>query len=202
MGRLRAVALLLLLAAVAWTRPADESPDPPPPEPILLEIIGDKTLTIDLMGKTKAAWIKAAREGSIPPLPTGLKLRVRNNLKVPLRVRITGSVPVLTLKLEPKGKGEAISHETRAPAVKGVVPVSYELVQPGKWYDMPLSSLQGFGRLATQPVYPSEAGEWKLTAEFTTALYEQNAMGSFILHKGTLRNTLKSKPVTLTVKEK
>src|SRR5688500_10011609 len=93
MDRLRAVALLLLLAAVAWARPADESPDPPPPDPILLEIVGDKTVTIDYMGKTKAAWMKAVRDGSVPPLTTGLKLRVRNNLKVPLRVRITGSVP-------------------------------------------------------------------------------------------------------------
>jgi hypothetical protein len=201
MGRLRAIALLLLLAAVAWSRPGDESPDPPPPEPISLELVGDKTVTIDRMGKTKAAWIRAVRDGSVPPLATDLKLRVRNNLKVPLRVRVTGSVPALTLKLEPKGTGETLVRDEKM-VVKGVIKITYELIPPGKWHDLPLGSLQGYALRATTAVYPSEAGTWKLTAEYTTALYEQTPMGTFVSYKGTLKHTLKSRPVTLTVKEK
>jgi hypothetical protein len=209
MSRLAATTLLVLTsAAVAWQKPDDVSPDPPPREPISLELVGDRTVTLDRMGMTRADWIKAAKEGRLPPLPTGLKMRIQNNLKVPLRVRVTGSVPALTLVLAPTDRGEAIGPEKvkgKAGLVKGVggvTKVTYEIIEPGKTHDIPLSGLAGFGTTGGMAVYPSEAGEWKLTAEFITALYEQTGPGAFTLHKGTLRSTLKSRPVTLTVKEK
>src|SRR4051794_11495613 len=74
-----AMLLGLSSAAIGWQKPAGVSPDPPPREPISLELVGDRTVMLDRMGMTRADWIKAAKDGRLPPLPTGLKMRIQNN---------------------------------------------------------------------------------------------------------------------------
>lgn len=190
--------LALTTAAFAWP---DPDPDPPRAEPIELELVGDKTLTVSRMGLNRTDWIRAVKEGKVAALPSGLKLRIRNNLKTTLKVRVTGSVPVLTLSLKPIGKeGEEVAPPPPDTKAKGISKISYEFIEAGKTLELPLSALQGFARFGPQPVFPSDAGEWKLTAEFTTALYEEGPAGTFKSYKGTLKHTLRTKPLTVHVR--
>lgn len=202
MNRLAAFLVLGLSSfALAWPGPADD-PEPTRP-PVELEVVGDRSLTIDRMGLSREAWIKAVKAGKVSALTTKLKIRVRNNLKTTLKVRVTGSTPVMTLQLSPVGKGEMLSWDHKGPALgKMSTKITYEFVPPGKWFDMELPLLQGFARTGQFLVWPSDVGDWKLTADFTTALYEEGPVGSYKTYKGTLKHTLKSRPITVTVTEK
>lgn len=202
MRRLATILVLFpALSAYAYQKADEPSPEPPPPEPIALKVVGDKTITIDRMGMKPADYRAAVQAGRVAAIPTGLKLRITNNLKVPLRVRVTGSVPTLTMTL--KGPEDALTYMSKPPPRVGI---SYQIVQPGKHLELPIGTLTNYGGIGVGAgmtnLYPTKAGEWTMTATYTTALYLVNATGGFVLYKNTTRTTLKAPVVRLTVKEK
>jgi hypothetical protein len=126
-------------------------------------------------------------------------LELTNNTKKTLRLRMTGSSPILTLDL--KGKDSIVRRSTVDRAAKGKV--SYVLIEPGKTHEMPIKSLAGFSRgTQRQQWFWTEPGDYTLGASFQTLCYEVEPGGVVVKGPRNTRQTATAEPIALAVKSK
>jgi hypothetical protein len=182
---------------------AEPNPCPAPPEPLSAQLVAKKrTYVLDRQGMTAEKYLKAITAGTISPPEVDLVLELTNNTDKPMRLRMTGTAPSLTLDL--KGKDSIVSRTTTERVRQ---PITYINLEPGKTHELPIKSLAGFTRGAQrQQWFWTEAGEYQLGATFQTLCYEPIAGGVGVGVKGkgvrSTRVTAKAEPITLTVKLK
>jgi hypothetical protein len=162
---------LTILASVLVTlgvRSADDTdPEPPRLNTVFARIVTKKTsYKLDLGGSTAEEYRKAAKQGTARAIPVEMELVITNGTKNTVRVRVSGAVPKLTLKLEGTG-----AVDSKDPTVtKG--PLRYQELKPGQKVSIPINSLLSYqgSKGGTIRHYWTEPGEYKLSASFYTSL--------------------------------
>ncbi len=205
MTRAAAALLMLSLSGLLAQKPGDPSPEPPPPEPISLTIVGKREVTVDRGGRTWDDFKKAVLGGAPPASAPAcsLSLKITNNTKETVRVRVTGTAPALTLTLD----GKAGAHSWTSAAGAGKMGVTYEELKPGASHTIPLATLTGFQSRTHTHLVPLGEGEYTLKAAYRTYIYtgeaKAKAKGKGIAvgaaFKGTNPHTLTSAPFKLAV---
>lgn len=204
MKRAAAAVLMLSLSGLLAQKSDDPSPEPPPPEPISLTIVGKREITVDRGGRTWENFKKAIGDGTISPTPPtcSLGLKITNNTKETVRVRVTGTAPALTLTLE----GKAGAHTWTSAAGVGKMGVTYEELKPGASHTIPLTTLTGFQSRTHTHLVPLGEGEYTLKAAYRTYIYSGEGMakgkGKGVIgpaFKGKNPHTLSSAPFKVTV---
>lgn len=200
---MRTLFALVLTAALAVAADQPKAPEPgkavPDTTPLELTIEGTAKYTLDLGGKTAEEFAKAVKGERVPPAPkVDLKLVVKNTSKEEIQVW-TGGDPV-TVSLALTGKGAlsakpnlAFTQEFRLPkAVK---------VEAGKAVELPLKSLTGGFRGASEFSYWTQPGEYELVAALATAV-SPAPKGAEDAGDGFGRVRVASKAFKITVEEK
>lgn len=163
-----ALVLLICVTDMLARKPASPEKGLPPAQPISFRIEGKRELVLDRGGRTAAAFRKEVMSGKFTPSPLScdLKLRITNNTKETIRVRTSGGFNRLEFNLKGKGGTQACS---RALAKRH--PIKQVVLKPGESHSLPFTELAGFDAMRLQFPVPLEAGEYELTASFTTEIY-------------------------------
>lgn len=156
------VALSATAAALA-RKPGEPSPEPPPPAPVSLEVVGQREVVLDTGGRTAAQFRADIAAGRLTPQPLacGLKLRITNNTRVPIRIRASSRANERQLALE----GKAVSREFTGTAAQP--PTAYVVLKPRQSHTIPLGQLAGYRTRVLAYQVPLEAGEYTLKASLS-----------------------------------
>jgi hypothetical protein len=167
--------------------------------PLEVTFEGTSKYTLDLGGKTADEFAKSLKGDKVPPAPkVDLKLVLKNTSKEDIQVWTGGDPVVIAYTL--KGKGAetakpqlAFTQEFRLPkAVK---------VEAGKTVELPIKSLAGGFRSASEFTYWTQPGEYELTATITTGV-SPKPKGADDAGDGFGKVSVASKPLKITVEEK
>jgi hypothetical protein len=124
--------------------------------------------TLDRKGMTADKYAEAIKDGKIVPPAIDLVLELKNTTKKPMRLRITGAAPRLTLDL--KGKGTIVKRTGK----RERLPLTYVTLKPGETHVLPLTRLAGFTSSTQETqLFWTEPGEYTLTATLTTYVMEE-----------------------------
>ncbi len=198
---MRTLFTLLLTAGLALA--ADKAPEPgkasPEGTPLEATLEGTAKYTLDLGGMTADEFAKALKGDRVPASPkVDLKLVLKNTSKDEVQVWKAGDAVTVTFAL--KGKGAttatpqlAFTQEFRLPTAVAVA--------AGKTVELPVKSLTGGFRGASEFAYWTQAGEYELVATFTTGV-SPKPKGADDAGDGFGRVLVASKPLKITVEEK
>jgi hypothetical protein len=146
----------------------DTDPEPPRANTVFARIVAKKTTyKLDLQGNSPADYKKAAQAGRASAIAIEAELVITNATKNVVRVRVSGAVPKLTLKLEGTGAVDGAKDST---VTKG--PLRYQELKPGEKVSIPIPHLLSYqgSKGGTIRHYWTEPGEYKLSASFYTSL--------------------------------
>lgn len=167
--------------------------------PLEATLDGTTKYTLDLGGKTADEFAKSLKGDKVPPSPkVDLKLVLKNTSKEDVQVWTAGDPVVITYTLKGKGAESAkpmlaFTQEFRLPkAVK---------VEAGKAVELPIKSLTGGFRGASEFNYWTLPGEYELTATITTGV-SPKPKGADDAGEGFGKVSVASKPLKITVEEK
>jgi hypothetical protein len=192
---MRTLITLLLTAglAVAADKPKAD------PAPLEATIEGTAKYPLDLGGKTADEFADALKGDRVPPSPkVDLKLVLKNTSKEDLQVWTSGDPVTITYTLTGKGAASAkprlaFTREYRLPkAVK---------VEGGKTVELPIQSLTGGFRGASEFNYWTQPGEYELVATLNTGV-SPKPKGADDAGEGFGKVTVASKAFKITVEEK
>lgn len=190
--------LMLVALLVAPAQRADDDPEPPGKKGIVARLVARKaTYKLDLQGGTLEAYKKAIAQGTATPIPVEVDLVITNHHKAPVRVRLTGTSPELTLSLAGKGAEEASNRNV----VKMKQAITYATLKPGEKTTIPLKTLVSFKGTGTftKSHHWTEPGDYTLKATFRTRIdlnYDgTNPKGPFNYE------VLTPRPITLKVEK-
>jgi hypothetical protein len=159
---------LLLIALLAPSAPsAEDDPEPPRRTGVEARLVAKKaTYKLDLRGGTLEDYEKAISQGTAPAIAIEVDLVITNHHKTPVRVRLTGTSPVLTLTLEGKG----VQDGARA-APKKKEGITYAVLKPGEKATIPIRDLASVkGGSITKAHYWTRPGDHVLKASFRTRI--------------------------------
>lgn len=169
------------------------------PGPLEATIEGTAKYTLDLGGKTADEFTKGLKGDRVPPAPkVDLKLVLKNTGKDDLQVWTSGDPVTITYKLTGKGATSttprlAFTQEFRLPkAVK---------VEAGKTVELPIKSLTGGFRGASEFSYWTLPGEYELVATLSTGV-SPKPKGAEDAGEGFGKVQVASTPFKVTVEEK
>jgi hypothetical protein len=200
---MRPLFTLLLAASVVAAADKPKAPEAgkavPDTTPLEATLEGTAEYTLDLGGKTADEFKKALKGDKVPPSPAvDLKLVLKNTSKEDIQVWTSGDPFVVQHKLTGKGAEAAtpmlaFTSDFRLPqAVK---------VAAGKTVELPIKSLTGGFRGASEFNYWTQAGEYELVTTVTTAV-SPKPKGAEDADDGFGKVQVASKPFKITVKEK
>lgn len=189
------LALLLALPASA----ADDDPEPPVKKGIVARLVARKsTYKLDLQGKTAQEYKKAASRGNAAEIPIEVDLVITNRTRETIRVRTTGTSPILTLSLKGEGVEESALMRDKA---AGKVAIAYAVLKPGQKVTIPVNALASVtGVRTTKKHYWTEPGDYTLEATYRTRVdlnYDPNVVPKSPFHY----EVLKARPITLKVEK-
>ncbi len=198
---MRTLFTLLLTAGLAAA--ADKAPEPgkasPEGTPLEATLEGTAKYTLDLGGMTADEFAKSMKGDRVPAAPkVDLKLVLKNTSKDEIQVWKAGDAVSVSFTL--KGKGAmtaspqlAFTQEFRLPKAVAVA--------AGKTVELPIKSLTGGFRGASEFAYWTQAGEYELVATIATGV-SPKPKGADDAGDGFGRVRVASKPLKITVEEK
>ena len=169
---MRTLFALVLTATLAIAADKPKAPEPgkavPDTTPLELTIEGTAKYTLDLGGKTADEFAKAVKGDRVPPAPkVDLKLVVKNTSKDEIQLWTSGDPVTVSLTL--KGKGAVSAKPNLAFTTDYRLPTAVK-VGAGKTVELPIQSLTGGFRGASEFSYWTQPGEYDLVATLTTAV--------------------------------
>lgn len=167
--------------------------------PLEATLEGTTKYTLDLGGKTADEFAKSLKGDRVPPAPkVDLKLVLKNTSKDEIQVWKAGDAVTVTFAL--KGKGAMSAKPDLAFTTDFRLPTVVK-VAAGKTLELPIKSLTGGFRGASEFTYWTLPGEYELTATFTTGV-SPKPKGADDAGDGFGKVAVASKPLKITVEEK
>jgi hypothetical protein len=193
------VTTALLLTALMVLPAQSDDPEPPAKKGIFARLVAKKsTYKLDLQGSSADEFKKAAAAGTAAEIPIDVELVIANYTRSVIRVRTTGTSPILTLSLKGKGAAEALV-QNNGPKEK--VAINYATLKPGEKVTIPVKALTSLtGARPTKRHYWTEPGDYVLEATYRTRIdldFDPNVAVKGPFHY----EILKPKPITLKVEK-